>query len=205
MKRQRPRRSAWDPRPFPCAEASPLAPGRARSHHGDRCIGPNSHDWSRWLVPAPVLKTGGSMPRKALRSVRFRRQSCTDAVIDKHGPLHESRIYLAGGSAESSHCWESPRAFSVNSTYKLALSIHPGARIASAGILAIQIKCFNAFLPDSVEARGEAGIEGIRLTPGREAICSASEQIWRTIFATFSRTASALNEIVTLDVVKLSR
>ena len=65
-----------------------------------------------------------------------------------------------------SHCWESPRAFSVKSKYKLALSVHPGARIASAGILAIQIKCFNAFLPDSVEARGEAGIEGIRLTPG---------------------------------------
>ena len=46
-----------------------------------------------------------------------------------------------GGRAESSHCWESPRAFSVKSKYKLALSVHPGARIASVGILAIQIKC----------------------------------------------------------------
>ena len=123
------------------AEASPLAPGEPAVIMAIDASAPNSHDWSRWLVPAPVLKTGGSMPRKALRSVRFRRQSCTDAVMDKHGLLHESRIYLAGGSAESSHCWESPRAFSVKSKYKLALSVHPGARIASAGILAIQIKC----------------------------------------------------------------
>jgi len=107
---------------------------------------------------------------------------------------------VGGWGRRCCHCWESPRAFSVKSKYNLALSIHPGARIASAGILAIQIKCYdlNAFLPDSVEARGEAGIEGIEFTPGRDArdICSASEQRWRTIFATFSSTTSEPNGLV---------
>ena len=65
-----------------CPKASPQSSWR-------RSIGPDSHDWSRWLVPTPVLKTGGSMSRKALRSVRFRRQSCTDAVMDNHGLLRE--------------------------------------------------------------------------------------------------------------------
>jgi hypothetical protein len=57
-------------------------------------IGPESHDWSSWLVPVPVLKTGESMPRKALWSVRFRRQSCTEAVMDNHRLLHGSRVYI---------------------------------------------------------------------------------------------------------------
>ena len=61
-----------------------------------------------------------------------------------------------------------------------------------------RLNALTCFLPDSVEARREAGIEGIRLTPGRDArdVCSASEQRWRTILARFSSTTSSLNEIV---------
>ena len=75
---------------------------------------------------APVGQTCDPRPTSAQR----RLQSQTPA-----------KSHVPGGRAESSHCWESPRAFSVKSKYNLALSIHPGARIASAGILAIQIKC----------------------------------------------------------------